>query len=71
MIQQRFILFASDVYYPGGGWNDMRGWFESAEDAIAYYEENHEDNCWHWYHVVDIILAVVVSENEQAPWSDR
>lgn len=33
---KRFILFAFDDYYPGGGMNDSRGSFDTIEEAAAY-----------------------------------
>lgn len=50
-----FLLFAGDVYYPGGGWEDFRGSFPDIETANAI--GNHflrADPTHRWFHVVNI-----------------
>lgn len=32
---KRFLLFRWDQYYPGGGWSDFAGDFDSLEEAQA------------------------------------
>ena len=43
-----YLLFAGDNYYPGGGFNDYRGRFETLEDALAWAARKSHD----WWHVV-------------------
>jgi hypothetical protein len=31
----RYLLFAGDAYYPGGGWEDFKGRFATAEEGAA------------------------------------
>lgn len=45
---KRFILFAGSEYYPGGGWNDFRGFFDSTEEINQYLAGKSFD-WWHWY----------------------
>ena len=59
-----FALFAGDVYYPGGGWHDFRGTFDTIEAARNRYlegemygESKHE---WEWGHVVNLETREVV-----------
>jgi hypothetical protein len=33
---KRFLLFGFDRYYPGGGWNDFLGSFDTAEEAREF-----------------------------------
>lgn len=40
---KRFLLFAYDAYYPGGGWADFKGDFDSLEDAEAAAKTCTED----------------------------
>lgn len=46
---KRFLLFAGDIYYPVGGWNDFVGAFDSAEEAVnslknpKYLQEDDEN----------------------------
>ena len=30
---KRYLLFAGDTYYPGGGWSDYKGSFDTIEEA--------------------------------------
>lgn len=46
---KRYLLFAGDTYYPGGGWTDFIGSFDSIDDAIAATGHVQHD----WWHVVD------------------
>ncbi len=32
---QRYIVFAGDTYYPGGGWDDLVGTYATLEEAKA------------------------------------
>lgn len=32
---KRFAAFYFDQYYPGGGWNDFKGTFDTMEEAIT------------------------------------
>lgn len=32
---KRYLLFMYDDYYPGGGWNDFRGSFDTPEEAMT------------------------------------
>lgn len=36
---KRFITFSNDTYYPGGGWSDFRGSYDTLEEAMARKEE--------------------------------
>jgi hypothetical protein len=31
---KRYLLFTYEDYYPGGGWSDFRGSFDTPEDAM-------------------------------------
>jgi len=52
-VVKRFIVFAGNDYYPGGGWHDFHSDHDMAEDAVKAADqavhERHED----WSHVVD------------------
>lgn len=48
---KRFLLFGGMRYYPGKGWEDFRGSFDSVEEArFATFQVGNEVN---WYQVVD------------------
>jgi len=42
-----FLLFAGDFYYPSGGMDDLRGAFETLDDAKAAHH-GHD-----WAHVAE------------------
>ena len=46
---KRFLLFAGDEFYPGGGWDDFIAGYDTELEAIRVAE----DNKFNWYHVVD------------------
>lgn len=54
---KRFLLFAGPDYYPGGGWDDFRGSFDTRQEAEDYYNAGGPDKNypkWDWYHIVDM-----------------
>lgn len=59
MDMKRFLLFASDYYYPGGGWNDFQGSFESLDEAMdkardmLRLRDSYPRRLADWYHVID------------------
>lgn len=49
---KRFLLFGGDCYYPGGGWDDFVGAFDSAAEAHDHAMKNPND----WWHIVDTTI---------------
>lgn len=37
---KRFIVFAWAEFEASGGWNDVEGWFDTFDEAIAYVRSN-------------------------------
>lgn len=58
---KRYLLFAGQRYYPGGGWNDYRGSFETADLAIRHIAKRDVDT-YDWWQVVDLETGRVVEE---------
>lgn len=57
---KRFALFEGEDYYPSGGWGDMVGLFDTAEEAMA---ESGKINVYRdWGHVVDLLTGEEVFE---------
>lgn len=56
---KRYLLFVGDDYYPRGGFNDLRGVYDSIEDAQSY--RFYEDE---WGHVVDMATLEIISRWE-------
>lgn len=57
---KRFAVFAGDVYYPCGGWNDYRESFDTLDEARRYVFN------WacraDWWHIVDLTTREVVAQ---------
>jgi hypothetical protein len=47
---KRYLLFAGSAYYPLGGWDDFKGDFDDAKEAMARVAHLQDD----WWHLVDI-----------------
>ncbi len=71
----RFLLFSCETYYPEGGWQDFDGSFDTADEALAWYqarwvEQNKpgfrftagETYVGGEYHIVDGQTGEIVSE---------
>lgn len=52
---KRYLLFCGFQYYPGGGWNDFEGDYDTTKEALSDIGE--EDD---WYHIVDIKTGAIV-----------
>lgn len=49
------MLFAGSSFYPSGGWDDFRGYFNTIEEAKAFLLDNWESFdicCSPWAHIV-------------------
>ncbi len=53
----RYALFAGDRYYPSGGWEDYRGSFKTADEAMAEVTLVE----FTWAHVVDLQFGIMVA----------
>ncbi len=54
---KRYLVFAGDTYYPGGGWADFKGSFESLKEGMDAAFKARAD----WAHVVDSTTGERVS----------
>lgn len=60
-MSENFALFAGQDYYPGGGWEDFVGMYESLEEALEAYKSDGDSVIkYEWGHVVDLENQVVV-----------
>jgi hypothetical protein len=58
---KKYIVFAGDIYYPSRGVNDLRGTFESMQEAMDYLLRSH----YEWYQIVDTKTLKIVSQGEK------
>lgn len=63
MTLKRYLLFAGSQYYPSGGWDDLKGSFDTLEEAVA--AGDHVDDLsirdHDWFQVVDSMTGEIVS----------
>jgi hypothetical protein len=69
---KRFLLFAGDTYYPGGGWQDFKKSFDTVLEAVKAAAGNTKDtdlkdNFWDWWQVVDLQTGKMVEEGTRSP----
>lgn len=58
---KRFLLFNGQCYYPGGGWDDFIGSFDSLDEAKSVY--GGSGGTFDWFQVVDLETGTVVAKN--------
>lgn len=54
---KQYLLFAFDDYYPGGGWTDFIGSYETLEEAMNAYKDVRRD----YFQVVDLKSGIIVA----------
>lgn len=62
---KRYLAFKGDTYYPGGGWDDFFGAFDSvveARKAIKATQLTKTQGEYEWWHVVDTETMKEVSD---------
>lgn len=49
-MNDKYLVFYGDDFYPSGGWSDFCGYFDSLEKAIIFIQS--QDKFMKWAHVV-------------------
>lgn len=57
---KRFLVFAGDIYYPGGGWDDFKDSFLTEAAARTFIDDNLGGA--DWWQIVDSESGIVKSE---------
>lgn len=66
---KRYLLFAGEDYYPGGGANDLKGDFDTIEEAVnALHHKDYRD-CF--AHVFDLTTKKIVKHHSRGDWQDE
>ena len=70
------MLFCGFTYYPYGGWEDFKGYFDSLQDCQEWVYKNITDPSYRWVHIVHqdkIVLYGHCQEKEgkNAQWAWR
>lgn len=70
----RYILFAGETYYPGGGWNDFVADGDTVEELELITKKmegaDNSSHDWDWWHIVDTQQDEVVAgkfNDDQTP----
>ena len=67
-VLKQYLVFAYDRYYPGGGWSDFKGSFDTEEEAVRYL---HATGGQFW-EIVDILDPSILDPSEdviiRTPW---
>ena len=50
-MKKRYLLFYGDAYYPSGGWDDFKGYFDTVEEALKEVSKGSFKP--DWYQIVD------------------
>lgn len=70
-----YLLFAGNNYYPGGGFSDYQGDFDSINDAISHFKAGYfaewdegrdYRKFWDWYQVVRRVDMKLVTDSSSA-----
>lgn len=59
-MDERYLLFAGQRYYPSGGWDDYKMSFNSTESAMLAINGFQDD--YDWWQIVDRQTLTVVRE---------
>ncbi len=54
---KNYALFAGYNYYPGGGFEDLQGFFDTTGEAVTVANGTSK---FEWYHIVDTKTFTVV-----------
>lgn len=57
---KRYLLFAGMEHYPGGGWNDVKGHYDTLEEAKEAREALWEKGGIDWVQIIDTVNAAKV-----------
>lgn len=59
---KRYLVFAGENFYPDGGWDDIRGSFDTQEEAERFaHGITGRPGGWDWGQVVDLMTGAIVS----------
>lgn len=64
---KRYLLFMGAAYYPGGGWDDFAGSFDTPEEAAATWNKDEND----WYDIVDTIIMKKITKGDNGLYRPR
>lgn len=62
---KRFLAFGGYNYYPGGGWEDFAGSFDTLDEAVTAAKEA-ADKDYGWWNVADAATGRVVGRGRRS-----
>lgn len=60
---RRYLAFAFSTYYPGGGWKDFQGSFDSLKEAQKHLKTIKPEN--DWFQVFDTETGILVFNSKK------
>lgn len=63
-MENKYLVFSGDYYYPSGGWQDFKGEFDSLYEALEFIRSGNQ--CKEWVHIVhqkEIISSATSKHN--------
>lgn len=63
-----YLLFAGDDYYPEGGCNDLKGKFQSVDDAVKRHDPNKFEYDGGWANILNIETMKCVAKFSRGTW---
>lgn len=63
---KRYLLFVCPIYYPGGGWKDFDGDYDTIDGARASALAKEPDYCK--WHIVDTDTGVIIEDGRIQPY---
>lgn len=63
---KRYLLFMGVEFYPGFGWEDFVGAYDTIDEARkARAETRKADGFTQWWHIVDIETLAMIEQGEE------
>jgi hypothetical protein len=59
---KRYLLFAGELYYPSGGWDDFVNSFDTIEECMA--AETNTTSGYDWAQIVDTTTGKIIGKTE-------
>ena len=66
-VENRYILFVFELMYPGGGWHDFVGHFDTLTEAMSAASDAFEKHRGDYYQIVDKATNTTVAEGRSPP----
>lgn len=59
-VLKRYLAFGYDTYYPGGGWSDLVGSYDTVGEAVEIVAK------WDLWEIVDLTTGEIVKQKSDS-----